>query len=165
MSGSIWLAVAVEAAEDVGEVGLGIWGSTALSFAGLNRGDQALLDAALVGAGGQGVLAIEGDRADRTRSTTLDPHKCTIERDLDHRRHRAVRGRRIRRADHRYERQLRRRQREAPLLRLVPPGEQLLWPQIVPMRHFRDHHPRRQAPGHDRRLRLGAPPAANPASR
>ena len=33
MSGSIWLAVAVEAAEDLGEVGLGI---DHIEFAGLN---------------------------------------------------------------------------------------------------------------------------------
>ena len=51
----------------------------------------------------------------------------------------------------------RRRQREASLPGLVPPGEQLLRPQIVPARHLRDHHPRRQALGHDPRLRLGAP--------
>ena len=62
------------------------------------------------------------------------------------------------RADHRHERQLRRRQREASLPGLVPPREQLLRPQIVPARHLRDHHPRRQALGHDPRLRLGAPP-------
>ena len=52
MSGSIWLAVAVEAAEDLGEVGLGI---DHIEFAGLNQGgDQAPLDDALVGTGEQG---------------------------------------------------------------------------------------------------------------
>ena len=66
--------------------------------------------------------------------------------------------RRIGRADHRHERQLRRRQREAPLPRLVPPGEQLLRPQIVPTHHCRDYHPRHQALGQDPRLRLSAPP-------
>ena len=60
--------------------------------------------------------------------------------------------------DHRHERQLLGRQHEASLPGLVPPREQLLRPQIVPPRHRRDHHPRRQALGHDPRLRLGAPP-------
>ncbi len=52
-----------EAAEDVGEIGLGFDG---VELAGLDqRGDHAPVDAALIGAGEQGVLAIEGDRADR----------------------------------------------------------------------------------------------------
>ena len=41
---------------------------------------------------------------------------------------------------------------------IVQGEEMLLRSQIVPARHFRDRHPRRQALGHDPRLRLGAPP-------
>jgi hypothetical protein len=49
-----------EAAGDVGEIGLGV---DRVELAGLDqRGDHAPLDAALVGAGEQRVLAVEGDR-------------------------------------------------------------------------------------------------------
>jgi hypothetical protein len=52
-----------EAAEDVGEIGLGV---DRVELAGLDqRGDDAPVDAALIGAGEQRVLAIERDRADR----------------------------------------------------------------------------------------------------
>jgi hypothetical protein len=40
----------------------------------------------------------------------------------------------------------------------LPPRKQLLRTQVVPARPFRDHHPRRQALGHDPRLCFGAPP-------
>jgi hypothetical protein len=49
-----------EAAEDIGEIGLGI---DRVELAGLDqRGDHAPVHAALIGAGEQGVLAIERNR-------------------------------------------------------------------------------------------------------
>jgi hypothetical protein len=41
-----------------------------------------------------------------------------------------------------------------PCLAWAPPREQLLRTQVVPARHFRDHHPRRQALGRDPRFLL-----------
>jgi hypothetical protein len=83
----------------------------------------------------------------------------TADRNLDERGGRGRGGRHIGGGrDHWHERQRLGRQHEAPLPGLVAPREQLLRPQIVPPRHLRDHYTRRQALGHDPRLRLGAPP-------